>query len=44
MTKVFAVDPTLHCGTWFSTVEKQFPSGVAILFSIDIDWGKLTKL
>jgi len=45
MTTVSTVDPTSHYNTWFSAVEKQFPSGVAILFSIKISIKeKLTKL
>jgi len=36
MTRISAVCLTSHCDTWFSTVEKQFPSWVSILFSINL--------
>jgi len=39
MTDISAIDPKVwssHCDTWFSAVENDLPSGVAILFSIDL--------
>jgi len=46
MTKVLAADPRVsssYYDTIFSLAEKTVPSGVAILFSIDLKLGKTYK-